>query len=100
MSPNKERTPLSAPNRYYDELKKNIKERAAKLSSLKAEKERTLMDECTFRPQVNLKSTKIAYKQVTELHVPQKEFAKTYMPAVGSSEQEAASSIDDTRGSI
>ena len=31
---------MSEPNRYYDQLKKNIKERAAKLSSMKAETER------------------------------------------------------------
>jgi len=62
--------PLSEPNRYYDELKKNIKERGAKLSSLKAEKERTIMDECTFKPHVNAMSTKIVYKLVAELHVP------------------------------
>lgn len=42
FSPNKQRVPLTEPNRYYDEIKKNIKERSAKLSSLKAEKERTM----------------------------------------------------------
>jgi hypothetical protein len=49
------------------------------LSSLKAEKERTVMDECTFKPQVNAMSTKIVYKLVAELHLPQIEFTKTYM---------------------
>ena len=69
---------MNVPNKYYDELKRNIKERAAKLSSLRAEKERQALDECTFKPQVNPKSTKIAYKQVAEMHIGQKEFTKTY----------------------
>ena len=42
------------------------------------------MTECTFKPQVNKKSAKIAQKQVAELHVGQKEFAKTYMIDDGS----------------
>lgn len=49
------------------------------MSSLKAEKERTMLDECTFKPEVNPKSTRIAYKQVAEMHLGQKEFTKTYM---------------------
>ena len=39
------------------------------------------MDECTFKPHVNAMSTKIAYKLVAELHVPQHEFTETYMAA-------------------
>ena len=37
------------------------------------------MDKCTFHPKVNPKSTKIAYKQVNELHVNEKDFFQTYM---------------------
>jgi len=69
FSPNKQRTPLNEPNRYYDDIKRNIKERTAKLNSIKAEKERHKMDECTFKPKVNPLSTKIAYKQVAEMHI-------------------------------
>lgn len=58
---------------------------------MKAEKERKNLDECTFRPLVNPMSTKIAYKQVAELHVPQREFAKTYMPV-----SEGTSSKEDS----
>ena len=46
---------------------------------MRAEKERIKMDACTFRPQVNAMSTKIAYKQVAEMHIGQKEFDSTYM---------------------
>ena len=37
------------------------------------------MEKCTFRPHVNPKSTRIAYRQVVEMHLGQKEFTKTYM---------------------
>ena len=69
QQPLDKRIPISAPNKYYVELKRNIKERAAELNAARAEKERTKMDECTFRPQVNPKSSKIAYRQVAEMHI-------------------------------
>ena len=55
---------MNEPNRYYDELKRCIRERAAKMQSLKAESQRAIFEECTFRPNVNPVSTRIAYKQV------------------------------------
>ena len=61
FSPPLKRAPMNAPNRYYDELKRNIRERAAKMQSLKAANQRTITEECTFRPAVNPTSTKIAY---------------------------------------
>ena len=93
------RIPISAPNKYYDELKRNIKERAAELNSARAEKERTKMDECTFRPHVNPKSTKIAYRQVAEMHIGQKEFTNTYMVTEEENEdtdQNTQAAIEDT----
>ena len=51
-----------------------MKDRNSKLSSLRAEKERDTLKECTFRPIVNQKSTRIAYKQVIELHTRDKNF--------------------------
>ena len=97
FSPNKERTPINEPNKYYDELKKNIRERAAKISSIRAEKERAKLDECTFRPVVNPKSTKIAYRQVAEMHIPQKEFTKTYMVQADDIEEENRYQLDPRR---
>ena len=36
FSPPLKRAPMNEPNRYYDELKRNIRERAAKMQSLQA----------------------------------------------------------------
>ena len=52
--------------------------REAKLMSRKAAQDRSKLDECTFTPQVNPLSTKIAYKQLEELHLGDSEFSKTY----------------------
>ena len=37
-SPDKERIPITEPNKYYDQIKRNIKERAAEMSSKKTAK--------------------------------------------------------------
>ena len=49
------------------------------MSSIKAEFDQQNMEKCTFHPKINRKSTKIAYKQLNELHMNQKEFEYTYM---------------------